>query len=51
LLVGGPFSVVALVSFLDATCTTDGAGVLYYVTSLPALFGVLFLALAARKNP
>jgi len=77
-LVGGSFSVLALVPFLDpeqrpddlhplgiaasallgaagiaaiaATSPTQGADVLYFVASLPALFGVLLLALAARRQ-
>lgn len=35
---------------LGATSSVDGADVLYFVAGLPALFGVLLLALAARRR-
>jgi len=45
---------LALAAGLVAVATTssvEGAGVLSFVATLPALFGVLCLALAARKRP
>jgi hypothetical protein len=47
--VGSLTLAVALVA-LGATSSVDGAGVLYFVASFPTLFGVLLLALAARRS-
>lgn len=46
----GALALAGGLAAIGATSTVDGADVLYYVASLPALFGVLFLALAARKT-
>ena len=46
----GALALAAGLATIAVTSTVDGADVLYYVASLPALFGVLFLALAARKT-
>jgi hypothetical protein len=46
----GALALAAGLAAIGATSTTDGADVLYYVASLPAMFGVLFLTLAARAT-
>lgn len=46
----GALALAAGLAAIAATSTTDGADVLYFVASLPALFGVLLLALAARAT-
>lgn len=46
----GALALAAGLATIAVTSTVDGADVLYYVASLPALFGVLFLALAARRT-
>lgn len=46
----GSLALAATLVALGATSTVDGAEVLYFVASFPALFGVLFLALAARRS-
>lgn len=43
-------ALVVVLAAIGATSTTDGADVLYLVAGFPTLFGVLFLALAGRKN-
>ncbi|WP_323675628.1 hypothetical protein [Halorubellus sp. PRR65] len=47
--VGSLVLAVALVA-LGATSSVDGAEILYFVASFPTFFGVLFLALAARRR-
>jgi hypothetical protein len=47
----GAVALAAGLATIGATSPTDGSGILYYVASLPALFGVLLLALVARANP
>jgi hypothetical protein len=46
----GSLSLAAALVALGATSTVDGADVLYFAASFPTLFGVLFLALAARRS-
>ncbi|MFC6955487.1 hypothetical protein [Halorubellus litoreus] len=46
----GSLALAAALVALGATSGVDGADVLYAVASFPALFGVLFLALAARRS-
>ncbi|WP_227133664.1 hypothetical protein [Halorubellus salinus] len=46
----GSLALAAALVGLGATSSVDGAGVLSFVAAFPALFGVLFLALAARRS-
>ena len=46
----GSLALAAGLVALGATSSVDGADVLYAVASFPTLFGVLFLALAARRS-
>lgn len=46
----GSLALAAALVALGATSSVDGADVLYFVAGFPALFAVLFLALAARRS-